>query len=233
MHNPLRALVALLFAASLAHPATGLIIDNFEEGDFSVTDPFSPTTPTFGEVSGLSGSNVVGGVRLVRVQKTSGGTGNALLVTTGGDDGAVLSSSAPAAALTDFAFIYDGVANGASDGSAGALNIDLSGDATVDVEASAVSVVGGIRLTLWTSTDSASTGIQPLVNGTNSLLIDGTLLALDLTDIQAILIAVTDINLGEVPTILDIRTTSIPEPGTGFLMAVGLVALAIRRTRSQ
>ncbi len=236
MHNPLRALAVLLFASSLAYPATGLTIDNFEEGDFSVTDTTIPAGTTFGEVSGLAGANTVGGVRLVRALAAGGVSGTAALVTTGADDGAAISVAGPPLnlGLADFAFIYDGVAGGLTNsGSAGTLGLDFSLVSSVEVAMSAPAVVGFMRLTLWTSTDNASTGFQAILNGNNSLLIDGNLLALDLTDIQAILIAVTDLNIGEAPTVFDISTATVPEPGTALLMAVGLVGLAIRRVRSR
>jgi len=234
MHNPLRVLAALLFAATLAHPATSLTIDNFEEGDFTVTDLSAPGAPTFGEQSGLLGSNVVGGVRLVRATAAGGVTSNALLVTTGGDDGAVLTTTGPPAGLSDFAFIYDGVAGGLSNaGIAGTLGLDLTvfTGPSVEVELSMGAVAGGIRITLWSSTASASSNIQPLVNGTNTILIDGTLLTLNLADIRAIQVAVVDLNPGETVTVSNI--SAIPEPGTGLLIAVGMVGLAVRRTRSR
>jgi hypothetical protein len=54
---------------------------------------------------------------------------------------------------------------------------------------------------------------------------------MNLADIRAIQITVADINAGDVPTILGIHV--VPEPGTAFLMALGLLGLAIQRTRSR
>jgi hypothetical protein len=233
MPNPLRILAVLLFASTLALPATSLTIDNFEEGDFVVVDTTVPAGPTQGEQSGMAPHNTAGGVRLVRSLAAGGVTGTSTLVTTGGDDGALMTVTGSPAGLTDFTYIYDGIANGLSDGNAGTLNLNLTGAPSIDVQVSLPLPIGAgfLRVTMWDSTINRSSGFQQITNGGNSILIDGTLLDLDLTDINAILIAVTDLNPGETVNMLHIST--VPEPGTALLMAVGLLGMAIRRARSR
>ncbi|TMA36268.1 MAG: hypothetical protein E6J79_13575 [Deltaproteobacteria bacterium] len=52
-----------LTLAALAVPAAALTIDNFESGNFNITDDSTTATPTLGEQSGLLSTDVVGGVR--------------------------------------------------------------------------------------------------------------------------------------------------------------------------
>ena len=224
----IRTLLILLSAALIAPAATALTIDNFEEGDFTVLDPFNPATPTFGEQTGLSPANVAGGTRLVRVNALPFGTATAALLTTGLDDGALLSSTSEGA----FAFIYDGVAGGTNNGSLGALNLDLSQFSSIDVNISTLPSGADIRLTMWDGTQSRSTGFQNIVNGVNSLAIDGGLLALDLTNIKAIQVALSDLTTTPA-TILDISAVPIvvPEPTTGLLLMLGLAGVAVARRR--
>jgi hypothetical protein len=235
MHISLRPVAALLFTASLAAPATGLpiTIDNFESGIFTVVDTSIPATPTQAEQSGLAATDVVGGVRLVRATASGTlGVGTAALVTTGGDDGALLTTAGPPAAMTDFNFIYDGIANGLSDGSSGTLGIDLTSATpaiTVDVS-SPGAMVAFLRVQMWDGVTSRTSAFQAITVGANQLLLTGTMLQLNLADIRAIMVTVADVNAGDVPTILNIA--AVPEPGTAFLMALGLIGLGIQRARS-
>ena len=226
----IRCLTALLSAALIAPAATALTIDNFEEGDFSVVDTAPPLgSPTAGEQSGLAGTNAMGGVRLVRSTGTAAGTATAALVTSGADDGALLSTTGEGT----FNFIYDGVAGGTSNGTLGTLNLDLSTFSTIEVIVSTPVTGADIRLTMWDSAISRSTGFQNLVNGVNSIAIDGGLLALNLADIKALQIAITDIGPSTSATIFDISAVPIaaPEPSTGLLVLFGLTGVAAARRR--
>ena len=67
---PARTILAAALLTFQAAPSTALIIDNFEEGPFTVIDQnlndlLGNTFAAVGEQSGLSSANVVGGVRLV------------------------------------------------------------------------------------------------------------------------------------------------------------------------
>jgi hypothetical protein len=225
-----RLLTALLFTALLAPAAPALTIDNFEEGGFTVTDP-GPilTPPTFGEQSGLSPSNVVGGVRLVRSQgEGSPGSATAALTTTGGDDGVSLSATIEG----NFALIYDGVAGGTSNGTAGTLNLDLSTSSAIEVSISTPIPTGAdMRLTMWDATGSRTTAFRPVVNGVNTIALTGGLLLLDLTDIKAIQIALQEVGPATGLTIYDISAVPVPEPTTAVLLSLGLAGIAVARRR--
>jgi PEP-CTERM motif len=219
-------LVAALFAPAVnALPA--IVVDNFEEGDFSVVDLAPPVgTPTLANQSGLSGTNTVGGVRLVRSTADAAGSATAALVTTGGDDGALLSSVGDGS----FAFIYDGVANNLSEGSAGVLNLDLSTYNAIQVDISTALPTGvDMRLTLWDGVTTRSTAFRPVTNGANLIDLDGGLLALNLGDIRAIQISLQDVTTTMPATILGIAI--VPEPTTALLLSLGLAGIAIARKR--
>jgi hypothetical protein len=234
MRIKLQAVAVLLLAAMVAPSASGLpiMIDNFEQGDFVVADVGFPLTPTVGEQSGLLTSNVAGGVRLVRT--TAQGltaAGNATLVTTGGDDSVLLTTTSVAGS-TDYQFIYDGNANGLSDGINGVLGLNMAGFLSVEVTASVLLAGPSIRLTIWTSTSQSSTAFKPLVNGVNSFsLIGGGFGALNLADVQAIQVSLQDISPASVVGLTKIE--AIPEPTTGLLLSLGLVGIAAARRRSQ
>ena len=71
--------------------------------------------------------------------------------------------------------------------------------------------------------------LVPIVNGTTDIsLLTGSIRALDLTDIQAIRLFIQGVNAAQIVTLSSI-TATVPEPGTGLLIAAGLVGLALRR----
>jgi hypothetical protein len=229
MRTPV-TLLALLVALLLALPAPSLTIDNFEEGDFNVQDDTTTPTSTLGEVSGLSSANVVGGVRLVR-SSASGTLGLAtaqLTTTVAPDDGSQLTYTG-VSGVGDFAFIYDGVANGAIDQTFGTLGLDLSSFTDLRIDAVAAAVTADVQVQMWSNTQQTS-GLIPLVNGATLIPLT-TFNTINLSDIRAIRVSILGVDLLETPIINNI--SAVPEPGTGLLMAIGLVGLAIRRMRSR
>jgi len=224
------ASLPLLGCLCLAGPALSLTIDNFEQGDFNVVD-VAPG-PTLGQQSGLAGANVIGGVRLVRANATNGGTTTASLTTTAGPDGSLVSFADAAAPFGsgDVAFLYDGIADGAFNGVGGALNLDLSSFATIDVSAAATPGIADLQLTLWSATTSQSSLLTPIVSGTTSFLL-GSFGSIDLTDVKAIRLSLFGLDPSDLVDLQEI--SAVPEPSTGFLLAIGLASLALRKTRSR
>jgi hypothetical protein len=225
--------VTLALAAALAQPAASLTIDNFEEGNFNVADytasfPVAlpiPAPPSFTdfEGAGLATSNVIGGVRLVRSGQSGAtwGVATSALATTPADDSAAFSYVADAG-TAEFSFIYDGVANGVNDGGAGALGLDLSAFSNFQIDATAVGVTATVGVQLFTTSNTQLSSV-PLVNGA-TLIPLSNFNHVNLADIQAIRVRLSDLDPGEVPLITNI-SLPVPEPAAGLLVAAGLVVM--------
>ena len=222
--------LALLLSLTLATPALALTIDSFETGDFSVTD-VAPG-PSFGQQSGQPVSDVIGGVRLVRSNATNGGTTTNALTTTGGPDSAAVGFTDGAAPIGqgDVSYIYDGVPDFSANGIGGTLNVDLTSFLGIEVESYGTPGIASIQVTLWDGVGSQSSALTPNVNGITVFLFSGFNLV-DLSDINAIRVAVLDLDPGETLEIARI-SAEVPEPTTGLLFALGLLGLGFRRNRS-
>jgi len=229
--------LAVSLVAALAAPATSLTIDSFEVGGFNFSDDASTVNATFNEESGLATTDVAGGVRLVRILASAAPLGSAtatgVLAPLPGptDDGAVLSVVAVPSGGAEYEFIYDGIANGLADSTAGSLNLNLSAFTSLDVAMTAVGVTGFVKVTMSANGPNAvNDQTLAIVNGVLSFPLAA--FGLNLASIQEIKVAIQGIQPGEVPIVTSITAGPVPEPGTGLLFVAGLVGLGLRRRRA-
>jgi hypothetical protein len=232
----LAAIPTVLAVSFLAAPAAALTIDSFEDGDFTIAS-IHAQPHTFVEQTGLSGA--AGGVRLVSALTDGAGpagSGAGALVTTPldgtVDDGALL-ASAGYGIKTDFQFIYDAVAGGVNDTTAGALKLDLSPYDAIRIDSTGVAEGVTAHLTVWTQTGVGFGFTLPFTIGTTLLPLDG--LGLSLSKVQSIRVRLNDIDLTDLITVTNIsavapaQVAQVPEPGSALLLAGGLLALALQR----
>jgi hypothetical protein len=223
--------LSLVLAAALVQPATAvpIVIDSFEVGDFNVLDDTNSPGPTTAEQSGLATTDVAGGVRLVTATAAAGlvplSTATALLVTTPLDDATAMTIVA-ADGSGSFEYSYDGIANGVQDGFLGALNLDLSGQSSIDITLTALNVVGNVTVTLYNA-NTARDQTLAIVDGVLSFPMSG--FTLDPSSIKDLRVLIGPINPGEAPLVTSI--VAVPEPTAGLLVAAGLVGLGLRRRR--
>lgn len=227
--------VSTVAAIVFATGASALTIDDFEEGDFALSDTNAAGVQT-SEQTGLTTTSVVGGTRHVRLETVDGTglqTATATLVTSVALDAVAISAPFSNTTVTPpqpgsqtvVTFIYDAIPNLTNDQSAGALGLDLSpfGILSFATTFGTPTPTGFIELTLWDA-DSSQITNGTLANGTSSILLDQSGNA-DLTDIRTLRVRIVslrrDLSIGMI--------SAIPEPGTGILVLAGIAALAAGR----
>lgn len=223
----IRTALVVLASLALADPAAALIIvDDFESGPFALLDDLTTPGATFAEQSGLAQSSVIGGVRLVSANALglTGATATADLATAPLADDSVLLTAVNSGTYN---FFYDGIADGAFNGSAGALNADLSGETDLRIDVTSSGGGGaGMRVYLYDSVGSQFTASMPVTTG--SILVSLSLFpSIDLTDIQTIRVFIDNVSVSNGVTVSQIA--AVPEPGTALLLGAGLAGIAARR----
>ncbi len=212
-------MISCFATISLPHSARALVIDDFEEGPFTVVEETATSSGgTRVEQSGLGTSHVVGGVRLVyaRVTGLPEGVAGAVLSPSGSlDDGAVL-TAAPGCSVT---FQYDAKPSEPPSAAftAGALGLDLTGYSGIEITASEASTgAATARIWLWSSNGAASTPV-PIVEGVNVLPL-AEFSAARLADVRQLDIQIEGISPVDSLRILHIAAVSgaQPPPGSGL-----------------
>jgi hypothetical protein len=213
-----------LFASLTATRSHALLIDDFGDGDFSITDTTDNVSAVLGSQGSLSG--VLGGARDSAINLQAGTSAN--LAVAGG-------SATVSAALLSVAWAnlnYDGLA-----GAGGSLGVDLTADGAdrFVVEVSALSAVGAgpgfsVRVT---DSDSASVVELGSVSSTGSYeFLFSAFSGIDFTDVRVIgLHSLGGVAPADGESISFGSFATVPEPSTGILVGVGLLALAATRRR--
>lgn len=222
-----RTALAVACTLGLAQSAPALTIDNFMEGPTLVVDDGNVAGPTTEELGGFSNANTVGGTRFVSVESSSVVLPTALVASASIDPtGALLT----AGEVGVFLLQYDGTLNGTADGSAGSLDLDLSGFTFIDVTATVLAPGAVANLRIWDSLGADMVTGVPLANGTTSYdLADFG--GIDLSDIQAIQLRVGGVGPLGSPEVLIQSIVAVPEPGTALLLSLGLSALGMAGRR--
>lgn len=233
MMNKLIIACAVLTTVAFSGMASAVtVIDSFDEGFVFISDPaIGPFVPTSYEV-GLDPSEVVGGNRFAQVTRVSGP--NNAVAQTG------IGNVAFSAGSQTTGFFVLGWGTDATGGlsAATALNLDLIADGfdafLLSASTDVTGIGGTMTITVWSNvgglaiSDSYSrnfTGPADVFQ-TYSFPVEEFALV-NLTDVDAIYLRIDAISPGADYT-LDFLTT-IPEPASMSLLALGAMALIRRR----
>jgi hypothetical protein len=216
-----------LLVATPLEVSASLLIDDFESGAFSVSDP-APGNPVDG-IAEQSSIPVLGGVRQVRVGTGPGVTGGASLTLTAGPD-SVNVALVPSPPGGQVRFHYDGIANGAEDLSTGTLNANLSafGDRfSIEVTSVTAPLFVSLQVAVYDSNSSFSAPVAPAAFTPGSYeILFSSYSGIDFTDVNAIQL------VGATADGWSIGSFSVvPEPSTALLLAIGLIVVSRARSR--
>jgi hypothetical protein len=220
---PLVLLCALLVPCS----AAALLIDDFGDGDFAISD----TTPAGAGVADSQGglTGVLGGSRESSLSLVSGSSGS--LAVSGG----VATASAGNPAVVFFRIAYDGIANGVFDATGGFL-LDLTeGGANDRFRLEVTSLIGGTDVTIGVSVPGTSfitVETFPISStGTVEVLFDDFPVSADFANVDSILFQAggSSGSFANGERISFGRFEAVPEPGSVLLLAAGLAGLAAGR----
>jgi hypothetical protein len=222
-----RIALLLAFCALLAPlPAAALTIDDFEDGDFAITDTTPagpPATDSQGSLAGVLGGSREGSVNL------ASGVSASLSVS-----GGALTASADNPAVIFFQVRYDGIANGVVDAT-GAFTVDLTEGGINDrFILEVISLIGATDVTIalsepGTSVVTVETFPVTAIGTVEILFADFPSMA-DFTNVDSVLLQAG----GGGGTFANGERISfgsfeaVPEPGSVLLLAAGLAGLAAR-----
>ncbi len=225
------SLALVLAPVLLPVSASALLIDDFESGDFSITDTTPAANPPPSDFQGgLSG--VHAGSRESFANLSNGSSLTASV------SGGALTISAPTGSGGYFRTWWDGTANDLYD-PVGAYSIDLTEGGTIDRFAlDVLAVTGTVELYIGVSSPGSGGGttiehFTVSTPGVVELLFADYSASADFTDVDTIVIQANGpagIGSGDSVTLESLST--IPEPGTALLLGLGLAGLA-RRTRRE
>jgi len=215
----------LIAIAALAQPlrASALVIDDFEQGAFSVLD----TTTGVGGFSdfqtGLSPASVIGGTRLVSGFHDTGTQTSANLTLSASDDSVLFSQDTNGPT----AITWDGVPDIFNAGTNGLLFADFSANGNrfaVDV----TSLTGSFFLAIQVfDADSLDTSVQ-LVSAAGVVQIPFSLFpGIDFSDVRSMQMSVQS-NFGGDASISSVGVVPVPEPSAALLVLLSLAGLGLR-----
>ena len=233
---PRLAIEILLVAGVLSLPPVGamaLVIDNFDTGSFSISDPGGDTLGTKGLVSFLSRSDVIGGVR----EFAAGclGTGSFSLAGGDGDLSVGGSTCTPTSSFLggSFAVTYDGISDGLDTRAAANLNLDFA--AAGDRIRVTISSFSGPSFSPLEISDGFTNSLVKMISGVGTVdyffseFQDPSAFA----DVDFLrLVGHHHPSFGTTENDFTISNIEVvPEPSTALLLGSGLLGLAARGRR--
>ncbi len=227
MRSRLACLVSFVaLSLLLSAAAGGTTIDNFEQGSFSPLIDTSPGAGATGSTqSGLSTSNTIGGERRSNVFLTSGTQASASLTLSGGDDGVLFDVNPSSTADVEFTYLLVSVP----------VDITTGGQTGFEVTLASAPTTGTIFIEATDSSsfiDTQSVSISGAGDYTIAfnLFLDGAT-PVDFANLETLRVGVEGTAGGSTLSYTISNVTTVPEPGTGLLLSLGLAVLAVRRSR--